>query len=105
MASECWLGGQPDDYRRDSGRLLKNGGFHRKYPCITEDGTMLRKSIPCVAAGLLFMAGLFLFMAAYIFPEWQPGWPGLILWTAISFLIIGGTWLWDEVHEVRRGTP
>jgi hypothetical protein len=72
---------------------------------VTEDGTMLRKSIPCMAAGLLFTVGLFLFMAAYIFPEWQPGWPGLIFWTAISFLIIGGTWLWDEVHEVRRGTP
>jgi hypothetical protein len=65
---------------------------------------MLRKSIPCMAAGLLFTAGLFLFMAARIFPEWQPGWPDLIFWTAISFLIIGGTWLWDEVHEVRRGT-
>jgi hypothetical protein len=33
---------------------------------------MLRKSIPCMAAGLLFTAGLFLFTAAYIFPEWQP---------------------------------
>jgi hypothetical protein len=65
---------------------------------------MLRKSIPCMAAGLLFAAGLFLFMADYIFPEWQPGWPGLIFWTAISFLIIGGTWLWDEVHEVWRGS-
>jgi hypothetical protein len=63
---------------------------------------MLRKSIPCMAAGLLFTAGLFLFTAAYIFPEWQPGWSGLLFWTAISFLIIGGTWLWDEVHEVRR---
>ena len=68
------------------------------------DGTVLRKSIPCMAAGLLFTAGLFLFVAAYIFPEWQPGFPGLVFWTAISFLIIGGTWLWDEVHEVRRGS-
>ena len=57
-----------------------------------------------MAAGLLFTAGLFLFMTAQLFPEWQPGWPGLVFWTAISFLIIGGTWLWDEVHEVRRGS-
>jgi hypothetical protein len=60
-------------------------------------------SIPCMAPGLLFTAGLFLFMAAYIFPEWQAGWPGLVFWTAISLLIIDGTWLWDEVHEIRRG--
>jgi hypothetical protein len=64
---------------------------------------MLRKSIPCMAAGLLFTAGLFLLMAAYI-PEWQPGWSGLVFWTAISFLIIGGKVL-DEVRDLRRETP
>jgi hypothetical protein len=65
---------------------------------------MLRKSIPCMVAGLLFTAGLPLFVIAYVFPEWPPGWPGLVWGTGVSFLILGGTWLWDEVHEVRRGS-
>jgi hypothetical protein len=62
---------------------------------------MLRRSISCMAAGLLFSAGLWLFIFGYFY-EWYPGKPMLVFGGALALLIVGGIWLYDEVREVIR---
>jgi hypothetical protein len=65
---------------------------------------MMRKSISCMLGGLLFSTGLYmvLFAAAY---DWHPGKPMLVFWVAMTFLIVGGLWLWDEIREMLAAAP
>jgi hypothetical protein len=60
---------------------------------------MLRRSISCMAAGLLLSAGLYLFIFGYFY-EWHPGKPMLVL--GGTLLIASGIWLYDEVREILR---
>jgi hypothetical protein len=60
---------------------------------------MLRRSISCMAAGLLFSAGLYLFILGYFY-EWLPGKPKLVVVAAL--LIASVIWLYDEVRKIMR---
>ncbi len=42
------------------------------------------------------------FAAAY---DWHPGKPMLVFWVNMTFLIVGGLWLWDEIREMLAEAP
>jgi hypothetical protein len=65
---------------------------------------MMRKSISCMVAGLLFSTGLYMVIFAVAY-DWHPGKPMLVFWVAMTFLIVGGLWLWDEISEILAEAP
>jgi hypothetical protein len=54
-----------------------------------------------MAAGLLFSAGLYLFIFGYFY-EWHPSKPMLVFGAGLTLLIVGGVWLYDEIREIMR---
>jgi hypothetical protein len=45
---------------------------------------------------------MLIFAAAY---DWHPGKPMLVFWVNMTFLIVGGLWLWDEIREMLAEAP
>lgn len=55
---------------------------------------MFRKRISCMCAGLLFLAGIVIFAV-----KWGGG-HKILFWSAVTMIIVGLLWLWDEIRDL-----